>query len=285
MGMVATVLFERPTVGVWQDNGLLAKWGSPLTKLVGVPSMARQLVPYGVETRTFLLHTFIGSSLSTVHYEGARLSGIASPADLAVSAIGALARRARQGRRSIVGGYWDTVDALSHLYGPDDPRWAIELEQLFGSVDGALTLLPDAARHGTLLLILADHGHTPIRSQTTIKITDHPPLMALLDNQLGGDRRAAYLYTRQPEAARAYVEERLGHAFYALPTQQALAGGLWGPPPFHPEAARRLGDLLLVSRGQHSLLWGPENSSTLGHHGGLSPEEMLVPLIAWRLED
>lgn len=284
LGMMANVLFERPLPAGRPHSGLLTEWGAALPDLVGVPSSARQLAPHRIETRTFLLRSLVGSSLSTIHYDGGQVSGVVSVIDLAVSAAGALAKRAAMGRRAIVGGYWDTVDALSHIYGPTTPRWALEVEMLFRAVAQGVALLPAPARDGTLLLVMADHGQTSVTANEAVKLTDHPALMALLDNQLGGDPRATYVHTRRPDAVRGYVKQRLAHALDVLDIAEALEGGLWGPPPFHPQARSRLGDLLLLARGPHTFLWGPEPSGNLGLHGGLSPEEMLVPLVALRLD-
>ncbi|MCP4540183.1 MAG: hypothetical protein GY832_23845, partial [Chloroflexi bacterium] len=55
-----------------------------------------------------------------------------------------------------------------------------------------------------------------------------------------------------------------------------------GPPA--PETAARMGDLILVSRQDHILYDGNVKPYLLGHHGGLSPEEMLVPYLITRLD-
>jgi hypothetical protein len=39
-----------------------------------------------------------------------------------------------------------------------------------------------------------------------------------------------------------------------------------------------------VSQGSAYLWWAPKENVLIGRHGGVSPEEMLVPFLAARLE-
>jgi hypothetical protein len=59
--------------------------------------------------------------------------------------------------------------------------------------------------------------------------------------------------------------------------------GLFGPGEKHPRLLERLGDLLIVAKGHAYLWWSASEDHLLGRHGGLSPEEMLVPFLAVRL--
>jgi hypothetical protein len=59
--------------------------------------------------------------------------------------------------------------------------------------------------------------------------------------------------------------------------------GLFGPGEMHPHLLDRLGDLLVAWRGNAYLWWANKHNRLLGRHGGLHPEEMLVPLLAFRI--
>jgi hypothetical protein len=59
---------------------------------------------------------------------------------------------------------------------------------------------------------------------------------------------------------------------------------LFGPGRLAPETQYRIGDLVAVSRGP-DILWDRSDPPTeRGRHGGLLADEMLVPLIAARLD-
>ena len=54
--------------------------------------------------------------------------------------------------------------------------------------------------------------------------------------------------------------------------------------PVGDETCARAGELLVLPRGLHALQRARISVPMLGRHGGLTPGEMLVPLIGARLE-
>jgi hypothetical protein len=45
----------------------------------------------------------------------------------------------------------------------------------------------------------------------------------------------------------------------------------------------RIGDYLVIARGEAYFWWANKEDRMYGRHGGLHPEEMLVPFLAARL--
>jgi hypothetical protein len=142
------------------------------------------------------------------------------------------------------------------------------------------------ARWRTLLVITADHGQTSTPPERAVQFADHPALRQMLLLPPAAEPRAAYLYVRpgQTEAVRAYVAEHLADRFVLLEMEQTLAAGLFGPGEPSPKTRARLGDLLLLARNDSRLLVTEEPVPFHGHHGSLTPEEMLVPLLMARLD-
>jgi hypothetical protein len=56
--------------------------------------------------------------------------------------------------------------------------------------------------------------------------------------------------------------------------------GLFGPGEAHPELQDRIGDYLAIGRGEAYFWWANKEDRMYGRHGGLHPEEMLVPFLA-----
>jgi len=69
-----------------------------------------------------------------------------------------------------------------------------------------------------------------------------------------------------------------------LDSQAALSAGLFGGGTPAPETKYRIGDLLALPYGQKFLYDEDDAPRMQGRHGGLSAEEMLVPLLAARLD-
>jgi hypothetical protein len=76
----------------------------------------------------------------------------------------------------------------------------------------------------------------------------------------------------------------LGSDYVVVDSALARQTGLWGAATPMSEIQARLGHLLVLSRGQHYLDRQGKRNRLRGRHGGLSPEEMLVPWLALRLD-
>jgi hypothetical protein len=86
------------------------------------------------------------------------------------------------------------------------------------------------------------------------------------------------------EAVREAVERTWPRQFTSLDPAYITAQGLLGPGQAHPRLLERMGDLVLLSRGSAYLWWGQDENPLLGRHGGMSPDEMLVPFLGVRLD-
>jgi hypothetical protein len=69
-----------------------------------------------------------------------------------------------------------------------------------------------------------------------------------------------------------------------------LDTGLLSPLPFAPQAADRVGDVIVAMRGGHALLNtraedAARAMSWNGRHGGMTESEMIVPWLGYRLDD
>ena len=101
-----------------------------------------------------------------------------------------------------------------------------------------------------------------------------------------GETRVPFLYARgdRLDFIKTYMQERLSNSFVTLTREQVLQSGLLGPGPMYVETPHRLGDVIGIARGNHFLAQNDHHLKLRGRHGGLSPQEMLVPLIGVRLD-
>lgn len=56
---------------------------------------------------------------------------------------------------------------------------------------------------------------------------------------------------------------------------------LWGPGPFHPELESRLPEGLIVADDNVALHYPGNQIHLVGYHGGLSEDELRIPLLVW----
>ena len=180
--------------------------------------------------------------------------------------------------------YFPDLDTHSHRYGTD----SVQAQQTLASLDALFgEFLHQAAGSDTWLIATADHGFIDSPPGRIVSLDDHPQLAALLTRPLCGERRAAYCYVAESQrgAFANYVRQNLAHCVDLRHSSELIAAGWFGPPPCHPRLLARAGDYTLVMKDDWTIkdwLPGEKRYAMLGVHGGISSDEMNVPLIARR---
>jgi hypothetical protein len=284
-GLVANLLFWIPAWKPGARYGELESWGLKPEAFLPVPSIAQVLASGGVKTTAFLPAGIAKSPLSRLQMRGAEVEGYVNAADLWLKLSGWLDKTS--GGRAYAYAYYPDFDSLSHRDGPEARFWPFLWRELAFHLEGFFKRLTSKERRGTLLLLTSDHGHVASPLEKRVVVQDHPDLTRRLALTPGGEARHTYLYARSghAEAVHDYVTERLADRFMLLDAEEALAAGLYGPPErLHPETPRRLGDFILLPKGGNYLWMKQLETTFYGLHGGLEADEMLVPLLALRLD-
>ena len=182
--------------------------------------------------------------------------------------------------------YLDDVDALMHAVGPEHPN----ADRAFAR---ALTAI-ERARFptGTLVLLTADHGMSPVDPGRSVYVNRiWPELAAHLETGAdgkplapAGSCRDLFLHVRagHVEEVRDRLAERLDGLADVVATETLVADGIFAEPS--PRLRARLAALVVLPRYGEAVYWyepGRFEQRLHGQHGGLSPEEMEIPLIAW----
>lgn len=286
-GTIGQLLNFSPIFGTYPDALVTA--GLKPEEYLPVPGMAQQLAAAGVPTYAFKGANIIESALSKMHGRGvAENFGAYSLSDMLVEVGRFLEEKA--GHPLFVSAYWPSIDTISHMRGWDGPQTAAEFHIIWQQIHETLRQkLSPAARRHTALFITADHGQLVTPKSRHVYLADHPQLAEMLLMRPAGEPRIAYLYARQgcvPDIV-AYVNKNLSEVATAVPTPQAIAAGLFGPPPYAPQLYNRLGDVVLIMRHNYLFVY-PQDKELVerlyGWHGGMTPAEMQVPWLGYRLD-
>lgn len=241
----------------------------------------------GVEAFIVNAAAYRHSALSLMQTSGATYVPYYAFTD-AVAAMASLANRPGDDRL-LIGAYYAVLDAICHEYGTGSPEHRNEVRQIDTILRRAL--FDQVRRRDTLFLLYADHGHINCTPERTIILNDDRELMRDLTVGPTGEGRARYLHVRadRKAAVRAHLADRYGAFSTLLDAEDAVARGLFGTARPSDQALERIGDFVLLPHENwyfHHYPNTPPRSQPLtmiGRHGGLAPEEMLVPLIAARL--
>ena len=291
-GLLANLLRMAPAA--YGGGGRLEDWGWDAESFVTVPSLASRLAEAGTKTVMHTRRHFLGSSLTQIFLRGMEeLNGYVGLSDLWLNLRRTLEERQR-GECLFAGVYWSGIDSVSHAYGPESDYPPAALRHLARSLsEDFLDRLSPSARSRTLLLITADHGQLRTPPENVLRLPEHPELWDALLIPPAGESRASYLYVRPGEAELVldYVARHLADRFVAMETERALEAGLWGnPEQITPELRARLGDILILATGDSRLSTRAKRTGNghgdglRGHHGSLTADEMLVPLLMTRLD-
>ena len=189
---------------------------------------------------------------------------------------------ARSPGRAYAYAYWPFYDSLCHDHGPAGRVPALHLAELDSFLARARKAL---AGTDTLLLVTADHGH--MQTRTALNLAEIPGFYETLATLPSGDARMVQCFVR-PARVKDFLRltrsAPLLGASVCVPQTEILRSGLLGPGKPHPALKNRLGDYSLFAAPGHAFLYPPSLSvykkAKSGNHGGLSADELDVPLFA-----
>ncbi len=285
IGAIAQMLDMGPFFG----RRSLFEIGFDPQKFIGKITLHEKLAASGITSNLYINKYIVGSGLSQITNRGANTVPILTSPDLFVSLRKNLETQKSSGARFHFA-YYATPDTIAHARGPFTSTYASEVEAIFYTIQRELfeKLNKDVAKR-TLLLISADHGLAEIKQENIIDIALHPDLLRMLKVPPTGDSRCLILHSKSEEEIlkiEDYFRLRFSDQFRVIRSSNALKEGLFGFGEIKEQLRDRIGDLIAIPKGNVAV----DNSNVQprieyvpGRHGGLSANEMIVPLIASRL--
>lgn len=282
-GGVVEILRMTPA-GVGPSDTLVGSEWTPL-HVSGVANVFRRGLPAVALSRD----RFEGTGFTRMLYDGSEFVAYSTAADFAHQ-LAELLGRARP--PSAIYAYWDELDTVQHLRGPRPEFAAFEAGQVARILTAAAARLDPGRARRTTVILSSDHGQVPAERSQEVAIDREPSIASHLLYPPTGDRRAGFLRARpgELEALEQALRERLPEGSRVVPMAEAIDAGLFGPPPYHLQLAERLGDLLVLVPPPAALTYRAPGSTPrprylVGAHGGLHPDELLVPLVAGSLAE
>jgi hypothetical protein len=187
--------------------------------------------------------------------------------------------RALKSRSCFVYAYWPAIDVYSHHFGTRNRKTVQALREFERALKRFLAHAPQMD-----MIVTGDHGLIDIDRKHALHLDDHPRLAETLTLPFSGEARALYCYVHpgKDREFRAYVRKRLGHACRLYRSEQLLPW--FGEGRLNPKLCERIGDYILVMKENYIMrdrLPGERAHFHLASHGGISKEEMHVPLIVF----
>lgn len=180
--------------------------------------------------------------------------------------------------------YWDGIDSKSHLDGTEKaaPHFKDIMDEIIELFKKIKKISPKTA-----ILVTADHGLIDIPKDRTIKLKEHPRLEETLILPLCGESRAAFCFVRAPyrEQFESYVEKELKEYCSVLTMKELMDSKIFGLFDPHPRFKYRIPDYILLMKENYMIkdkMLKETRIRMKAVHGGLSKEELYVPLILFQ---
>ena len=187
--------------------------------------------------------------------------------------------------------YFDTIDLVGHIHGPNSKEFEQMVNTFFTTVERSLFALLQGKRGDTLFLMTADHGQVEVDGSQTVYLNQHIPGIEgyLRTNRHGrplvpaGSARDMFLYVRQErlDEAIALLQRHLEGRAEVYRTEELVTQGFFGREPPSSTFLARVGNVVILPYQGETVWWyeyGKFDMHFSGHHGGLLPEEMEIPL-------
>jgi len=268
--------------------------GAKPRHLFPTTTLYQPLKKQGVTSTIFQHREYTPSSFGDVIFSGAKSIGYKTLPEALVNLADALAKSTPPSYFVL---YNEKIDAISHEYGLDSPQTSAEIQVLLMTMEGIFQKALAGNRKKILFLLTADHGQSETDPQTTVYLNRDPRFAGiekfLRTNRQGqllvpsGSARDFFLYIRDGlvDEAQAFLTPRLEGRAEVRKVADLMSEG-WFGPRLSPRFCARAGDLVILPYRYESVWWYEKNKYEqryYGHHGGLTAQEMEIPLLTWEM--
>ena len=185
--------------------------------------------------------------------------------------------------------YYEPIDGIGHDRGPGSDYVEAELDQFLTMLDRLFVSCLRGSR--ILLIVTADHGMVEINPNTTDYLNQTLPNFSdyIITNRKGelltpaGSPRDFFLHVKPERLSelRDRLVEHLQDRALVVETSALAAEGFFGPS-LSERFLARVGNLVVLPFASQSVYYYERDrfeNRYWGHHGGLTREEMEIPLM------
>lgn len=190
--------------------------------------------------------------------------------------------------------YYSEFDTVAHNYGPNSPQADAQIQLFFHALENFF-YKKISQKQNVLTLIIADHGQVEVSPQTCFYLNlDAPeiiPHLKTLPNGQpiipAGSPRDFFLHVEESklEITKTILTKKLQGSAEVYLVQDLINQGFFGPTCSQTFLSR-VGNLVILPHIGQTVWWFEKDKFWQryhGHHGGLTPQEMDIPLIIYPL--
>ncbi len=250
----------------------------------------QQLQKRGVASYVFQHESYTPSTFSDIVYKGATVFAFKRLSEALSNLIEVMKNTANRNAYYLL--YFDKIDAICHAHGPQSYQFQDTVHTFLRMMNEILYKNLHGRAGQTLLILTADHGQIEVDPHRTRYLNklginiEH----FLQRNQRGkllvpaGSARDMFLHVKEEQRDEAVfvLKNSLAGIAEVYITETLIKQGFFGPTQPSREFLARVGNVVILPYRYETVWWYEEGKFEMhfkGHHGGLTPEEMEIPLL------
>ena len=180
----------------------------------------------------------------------------------------------RKDEQNFTYAYYTELDSLMHEVGPSHRKSG----RLLKRIERRIASLKRRMKDDCLVIVIADHGQIEIEDYN---IFDHKDLLATISGKPSIEGRFTSLNVIDEVGFKKYYEGNMTDFFDLYTKEEILSKHFFGLED-NSKYENFFGNYFLLAKDKYALSYHEEPiNSHVGHHAGLTEEEMTIPLIVF----
>lgn len=261
--------------------------------LLNKQTVYEQLIEISVQANYYIDNAHTESVYTTATSRGSRINGYTSKEDLATKLLTNITHNNKLGVKAYHFVHWAKVDSSGHQFGPTSPEYTASISEISTLIKQSLIdTLRASDIDNVALIITSDHGQINVEEQHTYLLDESTYSLLINDHTEivlpSGGARSVFLNVKSgnvPVLIEKLRSKLTGKAIVTN-THGDEVKKLFGHYKEHEQFTKRIGNILILPEDNvtiwHDFL-GSESYRVKGDHGGLSEDEIYVPLIVEKI--
>jgi predicted AlkP superfamily pyrophosphatase or phosphodiesterase len=263
----------------------LAKFGFDPETFLSKNTLYQSLSDMDIETKVLTRWIYKKSALSRMLHKGSDVLPYVNSSDMFFN-ISKLVNK----KTPFVFAYWDALDSASHVYGPFTPAVQSELRNiLYGLITEFIKNIKSKYQNKVCILITGDHGLVHVNKNGRFFTNSIPKYLDNLNRPPSGDSRTSFVKLDNSNNKNLKtIFRKYRNQFDIFPSDKFVKEGFYGSKIVNKDISSALGDYTILSRKGNALMHRFKSdfkASLSGYHGGLTDDELFVPLFVIKPEN
>lgn len=264
--------------------------GIPAESFFPRQTLYQKLQTRGIPTYVFQRESYTPSTFSNIVYKGATVLSFKRVSEALSNLVELVITATTPTTYYFL--YFDKIDAICHTYGPQSHLFHEAVDSFLRMMEELFFKKLSGKVGQTLLILTADHGQVEVDPRRTFYLNKHSInieqyLQRNLRGKLlvpAGSARDMFLHVKEErkDEAVTLLQKHLSDIAEVYYTEQLVAQHFFGSTQPSREFLSRVGNVVILPYQNETVWWyegGKFEMHFKGHHGGLTPEEMEIPLL------